>query len=341
MPDGQESVNGRTVVAALDLGSNNCRLSIASGDAGPPPRASDDLGGGYRVTHTFSRIVRLGEGVAKSGRLSEAAMARALEALGECARRMARHGVGASRCVATAACRQAGNVDEFSARVRDQSGLDLEVISGQEEARLAVAGCAGLLEEGCDHALVFDIGGGSTELVWTRLAGGRAREILGWTSLPLGVVTVAEHYGHDRVMPREYEAMVTTVAEQLEPFEARHGIRGHVGEGAVELLGTSGTVTTIAGYQLGLARYDRSRVDGLWLDEQQVRAASARLAAMTTAERAAEPCIGAGRADLVVAGCAIMEAITGAWGTGRVRVADRGLREGVLADLIAGLEQGR
>ena len=312
----------KNVFADLDLGTNNCRLLVA--------RPTFD---GFRVIDAFSRIVRLGEGVSATGTLSDAAMERTLQALRICAAKMRRRGVRRWRAVATEACRRAGNFEAFRARVREQTGLDLEVISSREEARLSMTGCAPLLDPTVRQALVFDIGGGSTELVWLSTNGLRP-EVIDVISLPLGVVNLAELHGGDRVSPDIYEKMIDDVADALEDFDTRHGIRRAIELGDVQMLGSSGTVTTLAGVFKDLPRYDRSAVDGTFLDFEQAISVSRSLLAMDFAARAAHPCIGRERADLVVAGCAVLEAICRVWPVGRLRIADRGVREGILTELM-------
>ncbi len=308
--------------AALDLGTNNCRMLVA--------RPWDD---GFRVVDCFSRITRLGEGLAASGRLSAAAMARTVEALSHCAERMARNRVTQARLVATEACRRAANHRCFAERVYDATGLALEIITPAEEAALALAGCASLLAEEKPWALVFDIGGGSTELLWVSHRPGESR-IAGVVSLPLGVVTLAETRGAELACESGYDRVVADVVRQLAPFEARHAIAGALAAGAVQMLGTSGTVTTLAALHLDLDRYDRSRIDGLQLSFHDIAAVTRRLAGMDSAARARHPCVGPDRADLVVAGCAILEAMCRLWPLGSLRVADRGVREGVLLTMM-------
>ncbi len=325
------------VYGALDLGTNNCRLLVAR-----PSRR------GFQVIDAFSRIIRLGEGVSQTGVLSEAAMSRTLEALKVCSDKMRRREVRRARLIATEACRVAKNGGDFVSRVRCETGLDLEVISRETEARLAVAGCASLIDRDCEWALVFDIGGGSSELIWLdlrRVAPARRHTmservrvqnaIAGWTSLPVGVVTLSERYGGRNVGPSLFEVMVADVLWKLDAFEKAHGISRQIAGGRAHLLGTSGTVTTVAGVHLGLPCYSRAKVDGCWLTENEVRAVVARLLRLNYDGRAAEPCIGPERADLVLAGCAILEAMLRLWPCERLRVADRGLREGILANLMA------
>jgi exopolyphosphatase/guanosine-5'-triphosphate,3'-diphosphate pyrophosphatase len=309
--------------SALDLGTNNCRLLVA--------RPSAD---GFRIVDAFSRIVRLGEGVGTSGRLSEPAMARTIGALRVCAAKMRDNRVTRSWNVATEACRRADNCDQFLSRVKAETGIELEIISTDEEARLVMDGCTALLDESMRQALVFDIGGGSTELIWLGHEAGAAPEMIAWTSLDCGVVTLAERYGSGRISPEVYDAMLGEVGERLHPFEAAHAIRPQAAAGELQMLGTSGTVTTVAAVHLGLRKYQRDRVDGVWVTFDEIRGVARRLAEMDYAARAAHPCIGRGRADLVVAGCAILEAIMRAWPAGRVRVADRGVREGILRTLV-------
>jgi exopolyphosphatase/guanosine-5'-triphosphate,3'-diphosphate pyrophosphatase len=290
----------------------------------------------------------LGEGVSLSGRLSEAAIERTIEALQICAGKMRRHRVERAGLIATEACRLAANAEEFLARARRETGLKIQIVSREMEAKLAVSGCASLIDANCDFALVFDIGGGSSELIWLDLTRRRRRSrrsladrlevqscIMAWTSLPVGVVTLAEHFGGRVVEPDMFDAMVGHVAGLLEPFEAENAMRRRLNRNNTHLLGTSGTVTTVAGVHLGLPRYDRSRVDGCWLETGQVRSVTANLLAASYEQRVAEPCIGKERADLVLAGCAILEAMLQTWPCERLRVADRGLREGILATLMA------
>lgn len=323
--------------AALDLGTNNCRLLVAR----PSPR-------GFKVIDAFSRIIRLGEGVAASHRLSQGAIERTIDALKICAAKIRHHRVLRSGLVATEACRLAENAPHFLNRVREETDLDIKVVSREAEARLAVSGCASLIDASSDLALVFDIGGGSSELIWLDLEGHKRKSqtqyidrldmqncIVAWTSLPVGVVTLAERYGGRFVDDETFQAMVVDILSMLAPFEAEHRLRERMATRNTHLLGTSGTVTTLAGMYLGLPRYDRRQVDGCWLQTAQARAATAMLLKATHAERVAQPCIGKDRADLVLAGCAILEALLQTWPCDRLRVADRGLREGILATLMA------
>ncbi len=308
--------------AALDLGTNNCRLLIAR-----------PQGKGFAVIDAFSRIVRLGEGLATTGQLSDAAIERTLAALRICAEKLKRRNVTLARSVATEACRQASNGTAFIERVYRETGIALDIITAEEEARLAVLGCHALLEPGDGPALVFDIGGGSTELVLVDSTGPIPR-ILDWHSAPWGVVSLTEACGgiedDDRVA--RYAAMRAKVAESFAPFAGR--LRKP--EGTPRLLGTSGTVTTLASVHLGLAVYDRSAIDGLIVPAAAMRDVSQRIAAMTIKERAQVPCIGNERADLVVAGCAILETILDLWPAERLGIADRGIREGILRRLMGG-----
>ena len=311
---------------ALDLGTNNCRLLIAE-----PAHV------GFRVVDAFSRIVRLGEGLGHGNRLSEGAIRRTMEALRICKQKLDAREVVRARMIATEACRLAANGPEFIARVHDELGLELEVVDRQTEAYLAVTGCAALADPYAQSVIVFDIGGGSTEIAWldgvaSSPAADPCKRIRAWDSLPVGVVTLAERHGDVEVTPLSFEGMVQEVTELLADFAL---IAGPAASAPYfHLLGTSGTVTTVGGIFLGLPRYDRRKVDGLWMRDQDVSGVIDRLMETGLDQRAANPCIGRERADLVLAGCAILEAIRRAFPADRMRIADRGLREGILMNLM-------
>jgi exopolyphosphatase/guanosine-5'-triphosphate,3'-diphosphate pyrophosphatase len=302
--------------------------------------AAPDGAGGLRVVDGFSRIVRLGEGLAHTGRLSETAMARAYQALVACAQRIEARAPAAIGCVATQACRGAANGQTFLNRVRTDLGLDFKIISPEEEASLSVLGCASLLEPDADVALIVDIGGGSTELSWVRpkdvIAAGLDPPILAWGSSPLGVVTLAEEESeaeHDK--QAWFDGLAARLAQAIENVGGASHLREAFLAGRAHVIGTSGTVTSLAGVHLGLPKYQRARVDGYWFDVGDCRATIARLLSQSLDERAANACIGKDRADLVVFGGAILEAVLRVWPAPRIRVADRGLREGVLMRLMA------
>jgi exopolyphosphatase/guanosine-5'-triphosphate,3'-diphosphate pyrophosphatase len=322
--------------AALDLGTNNCRLLIA--------RPSAD---GFRVSEAYSNIVRLGEGLTQTGRLQDHAMDRALAALRICADKIARRGCHRVRAVATQACRSAENGAAFVERVRLETGLVLQVISPSEEARLSVAGCLNLLDRSADAALVIDVGGGSTELSWVDLRGAGLDQhirsfvparlpVRAWLSAPIGVVTLAERFPEDSGdRAGWYRAMVEAMKSHLTDCPDAEVLRPAFAAGRAHLVGTSGAITSLAGIHLGLKRYDRRRVDGLWMTRTACERTAQRLLAVDVAARAQEPCIGPERADLVLAGAAILQAVQELWPCERVRVADRGLREGLLLSLMA------
>lgn len=317
--------------AALDLGTNNCRLLIAQ-----PTRP-----GQFRVVDAFSRIVRLGEGLAATGRLSDEAMDRAVEALRICASKLASRQIRKMRLIATEACRAAANGEVFLDRVTRETGLTLEIIDRETEARLAVSGCSSLVGREAKSVVLFDIGGGSSEIAVIRIEDNRssrlANHITHWTSLPVGVVTLSERHGGRDVTPAVFSAMVDEVEAMLAGFDcpAFGEAAGQEADPEFHLIGTSGTVTTLAGVHLDLPRYDRRKVDGLWLTDAEVSAMQAKLLSWDFEGRATNPCIGPDRADLVLAGCAILEAIRRRWPSRRMRVADRGLREGLLTDMMA------
>ena len=326
-------VQGGHTYAALDLGTNNCRLLIARPHHDRTRNGSD----GLRIMDAFSRIVRLGEGLHQADELGQAAIARTLDALAVCRAKMEQRGVTRARLIATEACRIAANGAEFLDRVQDTLGLDLEIIDRETEARLAALGCAALADAKAEGVLIFDIGGGSSELIWldparTLATGGEHLEIRLWTSLRIGVVSLAEQFGGMEVSAQTYDAMVSYVARSLDAFLERARCERHCSR--FHLLGTSGTVTTIGGVHLNLPRYDRRRVDGLWMSANEVTTTISCLRRMSYTERAAHGCIGPARADLVLAGCAILEAIRRAFPAPRLRIADRGLREGILIELM-------
>ena len=333
------SGNMPPLYGALDLGTNNCRLLIAK------PTAD-----GFRIVDSFSRIVRLGEELALTGRLKDEAIARTLDALAVCRSKLQARGVTRMLLVATEACRSAENGPAFIAKVAEVLGLDLTVVDRETEAVLAASGCAALADETADGIVLFDIGGGSSEIVWlSRPASERPGcsdrpkaikdRIRIWTSLPLGVVTLADQFGGRDVTPESFEAMVSFVSEAMADFveQARSQQRCD----RFHLLGTSGTVTTVAGVFLGLSRYDRRQVDGLWMSHDDVSRVMRHLLAMPFEARAGHGCIGPDRADLVLAGCAILEAIRRAFPSDRLRIADRGLREGILMTMMSADEVWR
>ena len=311
--------------AALDLGTNNCRLLVA-----------EPHGDTFQVVDSFSRIVRLGEGMTQTGRLRKDAMNRTISALRICRSKIQSREIAGVRMIATEACRQAENGEKFLGRVRNELGLELEVIERRTEAQLAVAGCRTLLDPETDGALLFDIGGGSSEIVWLdRRKTRRQRGLIrAWVSLPIGVVTLAERHGGVDVDHHAFEAMVADVREAFGAFRARHALATAIATRNFHFLGTSGTVTTLAGVHLNLARYDRRYVDGLWMHDDDIEKMMVKIRSMDYQARAANPCIGRERADLVLAGCAIFEAIRREWPCQRLRVADRGLREGILVQLM-------
>ena len=320
----------RQAFAAIDLGTNNCRLLIAR-----------PAGDHFTVIDAFSRVVRLGEGLAQSGRLSEAAMERTLGALKVCADKLQRRNVHLARSVATEACRRAENGAEFIDQVARETGILLDIISAQEEARLAVMGCHLLLEEGDGPAMIFDIGGGSTELVLVESRQGLPPRIHDWQSVPWGVVSLTESCPPEPATAlgraERYDLMCSLVRDSLAPFANR--MRDAITQAApaqpLRLLGTSGTVTTLASLHLGLPQYDRRAVDGLIMPTEEMSQLCQRLALMSPDERRAQPCIGRERTDLVVAGCAILQTIFALWPADRLGVADRGIREGILRSMMA------
>jgi exopolyphosphatase/guanosine-5'-triphosphate,3'-diphosphate pyrophosphatase len=320
--DGRFADQRSPAFAALDLGTNNCRMLV-----GTPS------GSGFRVIDSYSRIVRLGEGLHDSGALCPTAMDRAVAALQDCADRLARSRPRMVRAIATEACRRARNGPEFLDRVRRETGLEVGVISSREEAELALESCMPLLAGPGRRALLFDIGGGSTELAWVRIGCGPP-SLIGYISLPVGVVTLAERFGSAAFTDEGFDAMVDDVTARLVAFESVHCIGREIRDGGVRLLGTSGTVTTLASVVLNLERYRRDLVDGIALTRQDADEALSSLRALDRDGLALHPCVGPERADFVMPGCAIYAAIASMWPAPDVVVADRGLREGMLLRMI-------
>ncbi|MBL4802550.1 MAG: Ppx/GppA family phosphatase [Emcibacter sp.] len=314
----------KNIYSAIDLGTNNCRLLVAQQTAD-----------GFKVIDSFSRVVRLGEGLSKNGTLSKAAIDRTIEALDMCVAKIQRRGVTHMRNVATQACREALNCDEFIERVEKEVRIKLHIIDPAEEARLAVLGCKALLEKKYSHAVVFDIGGGSTELIWVRIHKSGLPEIIDWTSIPFGVVNLSEQYGtQETISANQYAEMKQNILTAVSSFEQKNDMDKFLAEGKVQLLGTSGTITTLTAMHLELENYDRSQVDGASVKASHIRELCQILSVLNYEERVALKSIGEDRADLVVAGCAILETIMDLWPVPEIRVADRGIREGMLLDMM-------
>lgn len=330
------SVRHPPIIAAIDLGTNSCRLLIAKVH-----------GNNFRIIDSFSRVVRLGEGVHASDLLHQDAMDRAVEALHICKQKISQNHVYQVRAVTTEACRRAQNSQIFLDRVANEVGLTIEVISTAEEARLALAGCAGVLNSRIPYALAFDIGGGSTEVMWLRINEPRRIhrrrapiiEVIDYTSIPYGVVTLSDAY-HGNITPKSYEKIRQEISHKLMMFSEKNDIQNFIERQRVQMIGTSGTVTTLAAIQLGLKRYDRRLIDGVFLNLYDIHNMSKSILNMTTEERVAHPCIGPGRSELVLMGTAILEGICDTWPLNKLRVADRGVREGILMDMIKNINAG-
>jgi exopolyphosphatase/guanosine-5'-triphosphate,3'-diphosphate pyrophosphatase len=330
---GEELPQDDKIYAALDLGTNNCRLLIAS------PHRGGDGASSIRVFDSFSRVVRLGEGVSATGVLSDDAMERTIAALKACQKKLSKYRVTNARFVATEACRRASNGQSFLNNVRDEVGIDIDIISSEEEARLAFRGCSSLLTETAKRAIVFDIGGGSTELMWidvdrVRSGDDTVHPISDWLSIGFGVMNLADKFGGSDFADMAFTDMVDFLIGQMKPFDDSNGITDIIGDTPVQLLSTSGTVTTLAAIHLDLPRYDRSRIDGITLDISDIRATVQKLLAMRPSGRFNHPCIGPDRADFILSGCAIFEAISTLWPTMQITIADRGVREGIILSLM-------
>ena len=314
------------VYAAIDLGTNNCRLLIA--------QPGDESRNRIHVIDSFSRIVRLGENIGKTGKLSDAAVKRATEALKVCAYKIKSRGALQTRAIATEACRKAINVQEFFNHVKQETGILFKTITPIEEAKLTLAGCRPLLTTKHPKVLMFDIGGGSTELIWLENKPTLDQKIIDIKSLPIGVVSLAEEFSSDKLSAKKFEIIVGRIDNELAPFDKTHGIKKQINTGNVHVLGTSGTMTTMGAIYLNQTRYNRSKVDGLSIRYESINAICKNLISLDIEARQNHPCIGPGRADLMVMGCTILTAICRRWPTTHLTAADRGIREGLLMEMI-------
>lgn len=331
----QNDAETSELFAALDLGTNNCRLLIAK-----PMFQQLSQHKTLKVVDSYSRIVRLGEGLTESGALSREAMERTLKALEACEKKLSRYQISKKRFVATEACRRATNGDDFMRKIQKALGLQIDIISNEEEARLAFLGCSSLLFKDTRWALAFDIGGGSTEFMWVKINpekpvdSHRRHLIQDWLSLPYGVMNMSEQFGGAAYTEMYFEEIVEKICSLMRPLDDSNHISAKIWRDRVQMLSTSGTVTTLAAIHLDLPRYDRAKVDGLKLSIKDIRAATKKLIAMSPSERAAHPCIGSARTDFILSGCAIFEAIVRTFPIDEITIADRGVREGIIVSLM-------
>jgi len=310
--------------AAIDLGTNSCRLVIAT----PTPSS-------FRIVETFSKITRLGEGIINNNELSHTAIRRTVNALRVCAGVLEEYSpIVKARYVTTAACRRAKNCRYFIDLVKKETGLNIEIISPQEESRLAVVGCVPLLNRSIKRALVFDIGGGSTEVSLARMSNSGRTIIEGFVSLPYGVVTVSEAFPEHEMTDLAYNTIIERTHKILAEFEEKYHIAEDIKNQKIQVLGTSGTVTVLGAIHLNLTRYNRSAVDGLALSAQDVDKTISKIKRMGDEGRKKHSCIGMQKADLTIAGCAIIEGLMSFWNISEITIADRGIREGILLDLM-------
>lgn len=322
---------GPPIIAAIDLGTNSCRLLVARIE-----------GQTFRVIDSFSRVVRLGEGIQATNLLTDEAIERTIEALKICQSKILQNNAEVIRAVTTEACRRAVNSDVLLQRVQDEIGINLEVITPNEEARLALSGCAGILNSRIPYAIAFDIGGGSTEVMWLHISEPRRLhrrrfpviQVLDCISLPYGVVTLSDYFNSKERATAVYHDIRKEISTQLIEFSHKNGIYNHLEKRRVQMIGTSGTVTTLAAINMGLERYDRRLIDGVFLEVCDIHNICKSILDMSMEERSMHPCIGMGRSDLVIMGTAILEGICDTWPVQKLRVADRGVREGILMELL-------
>lgn len=324
--------------AAIDLGTNNCRLLVARRE-----------GETFRVIDSYSQVVRLGEGLASSGRLSDAAMERAFASFVAIRKKLKHHGVAHIRCIATEACRKAENGPGFIKLARDKYGMSFKVIGAREEAKLAAIGCHDLLEPEANLVMVLDIGGGSTEIAFMDLNALEERTlphlvkstpIKAWGSFPLGVVTLTESFSH-LGEGLAFKAMLEHALSTFRKWKVGKSYYDLMQANGAYMIGTSGTVTCLAGVHLKLDTYRRDRVDGVWMSREDMFKVIEMLDQGGREGRLALPTVGRDRADLMMSGCAILQAACTLWPTERLRVADRGLREGLLLSMMYGAKRRR
>ncbi|OPZ77909.1 MAG: Guanosine-5'-triphosphate,3'-diphosphate pyrophosphatase [Alphaproteobacteria bacterium ADurb.Bin438] len=309
--------------ATIDLGTNNCRLLIAKADRN-----------GFRPIEIFSKITKLGEGLAINNCLSIKAMKRTISALSVMAEKLNKRPISQARFVATEACRRAVNGDEFIEKVFEETGMTFEIISPVEEARLAVTGCVPLLNKSSKNVLVFDIGGGSTEVSFAKILDDKRVVLEGMVSVPMGVLTIAEGFLSNELLKSDYNVVVEKVASFLKPFDDEYKISSLVQNKDLQMVGTSGTITTIGAFHLGLSKYKKELIDGMVLSTEDVKKEREKLLLMTKNERLNAKVIGKQRERLILPGCAILDAICRFWHVDKITVADGGLRDGIIMDLM-------
>ncbi len=309
--------------AAIDLGSNTCRLLIAR-------RVDQTL----EPLEVVSRFTRLGQGISQTNFLLDEAMDRSVQALEQFTHKIQQYRPLKLYAVATEAVRRAKNKNYFLQRIKDQLGLTLHAISQLEEARLALKGCANLLDPNIPYALVFDIGGASTEAMWVKQSANEGPVMIDWISLPFGVVTLTEDYHTDRA--HDYRVIRENTSKGLEEFSRHYNIQNHILANQVQVLGTSGTATTVVALHHDLKRYERLKIDGMKIQYAQISHVIKMVQMMSSEERNFNRCIGVGRGDLVLGGLAILEGMFDIWPVGKMTVADRGVREGIIAELAFG-----
>jgi exopolyphosphatase / guanosine-5'-triphosphate,3'-diphosphate pyrophosphatase len=300
-------------VAAIDCGTNSIRLLIA------------DVGGEHLTDVTRQmQIVRLGEGVDRTGRISEAALERTKTALVAYGKEIAGHDVARVRMCATSASRDASNAADFRAMVRDVLGIDPEVISGRQEAHLSFLGAVnGLTAE--PPYLVFDLGGGSTEFVTGRTGVEQA------ISMDIGCVRMTERYLHDD--PPSAAQISAASADITAAVDV--ALSSVPGREANTLVGLAGTVTTVTALALGLPVYDASRIHHARVSYEAVARVTTDLLAMTVAERLTLPVMHPGRADVIGAGALILRTIMKRSGQSSLVASEHDILDGIAFGLAA------
>jgi exopolyphosphatase/guanosine-5'-triphosphate,3'-diphosphate pyrophosphatase len=323
-----------------------------------------------KVIDSFAKIISLGEGIKQTGVLSEEAIERTIVALRACKKKLDSHRIYKMRAVATEACRQASNTKSLIERVNSEIGVDLEVISPQEEARLVLKGCSGVISDEKNYGILMDIGGGSTEVVWLKINKGMTRptiSVIDSISLPFGVVTISDTYTHSKNNQEIYTVLRKNILSTIDTFMKKNNIRTNFSKGDVQVITSSGTTTTLGSLTLGLSTYDRSSVDGKDFSSKKIVEVGEELLSRylsstpTTVKLGKEKnfitnkffdhvldksseefkIFAYNRMGLLAAGVVIINSILESIGDCLVRIADRGVREGILYDLMDSLRTGQ
>lgn len=303
-----------SVFASIDLGTNTVRLLVVTGNSK-----------GFTTLHSNQLITRLGEGLSHSGILKDIAMERTIKAVLDFKREASKYSPFAIWVAATSAVREAKNRNEFIEKIREVTGLELEVIPWEEEARRTLLGVFSGLDGNIKKAIVFDIGGGSTEYILTV-----DKRLVKSVGTALGVVHLSEKYiRKDPVDDGELIILESVITNKIRNVKSQlHDVLCTMHD--VRLIGTAGTVTTIAALDLNLHPYDPAKVNGYVLNIENVKEILKKLKNMTLEERRNIPALESGREDLIIPGAVIVIKTMEIFGFNEMIVSDYGLREGII-----------